>query len=515
MNYLSQKELDQIISLYLDGELDDDEAKKFEEYLETHPTVLREIEILQTAKRTLSTKEKFPKNDWFWLKLSNRLEQKESHLHRIVPGVRSVFAFSSIASMIALIVGILYFRESPLFYQFFVDKKNLVENVYRNNIMTGNILPLFSNLSKDDVLNFALFGSIAIDSANNTTLSVKNSKDKGSQIQIMRNEKLPAPPVTVKDFAKEIGISSNQQEIVDSILGSYKEKLQASVLVSENDEVAIHTELVDLNRAMVSTIAACLEPTQRTRFQRFLEIRNAPYVVIAVNAPKLEPHVIWNKIPSVSSSHNYVIISPDSVEFGEMRINVDSIREVARRREMRYKRLMTERMVAELTDRQQRIEENLIGMGQNRVRIQSSSGAFQIHFEPPTASNQDVEMIDMVKPRLGIPATPRTLVNEMRVSGDSLFSFEMPMDDLTRTMFKHMQNGEFHFEVIDTVIQGPKMKVTFKTPSNKREFESKLRELKNQERDLIDLDSLLLESAKHGIETLPAKTKHTKKEFEI
>ncbi len=516
MNHLSQKELERIISLYLDGELDDNEIKKLEEYLETHPIVMREIEILKTAKRTLSTKEKLPKNDWFWLKLSNKLEQKESSTHRILPSSRSIFAFSSLASMIALIVGIIYFRDTPLFDKFFKDKKNLVENVYRNNIMTGNILPLFSNLTKDDILNFALFGSIAIDSSNKTSLSVKNSEDKGSQIQIVRNEKSPTPLVTVKDFAKEIGISSNQRELVDSILGSYKEKLQASVLVSENNEVAIHAELVDLNRAMVSTIAACLEPMQRTRFQRFLEIRKAPYTVIAVNAPKLEPHVIWNKIPSVSSGHNYVIISHNAVELAEMRINIDSIRVVARRQEMRYKRLMTERMVAELTDRQERIKDNTIGMGQNHVRVQSSSGAFQINFEAPiAASNSEVEMIEMVKPRLRIPASPRTLVNEVTVAGDSSFSFEMPTDDQTISVFKRLQNGEFRFEIIDTLRRGPKMKLLFKSPSQTSKFESKLHEMNTQERDLIDLDSLLRESDEQKFKTAPAKTKKNVKEIEI
>ena len=513
MNRLSQKELEQIISLYLDGELDDSEIKKLEEYFETHPIVMREIEILRSAKRTLSTKEKLPKNDWFWLKLSNKLEQKESSVHRILPGARSIFAFSSLASMIALVVGIIYFRETTIFDKFFKDKKNLAENVYRNNIMTGNILPLFSNLTKDDVLNFALFGSIAIDSANKTSLNVKNSVDKGSQIQIVRNEKSPTPPVTIKDFAKKIGITSNQQEIVDSILGSYKEKLQASVLVSENNEVAIHAELVDLNRAMVSTIAACLEPIQRTRFQKFLEIRKAPYAVIAVNAPRLEPHVIWNKIPNVSSGHNYVVISHNSFEFAEMRINIDSIREVARRQEMRYKRLMTERMVTELTDRQERIEENTIGTGQNHIRIQSSSGAFQIHFEAPiAATNSEFEMVN---PRFRIPTTPRTLVNEVTVGGDSSFSFEMPTDDQTIRVFKRLQNGEFRFEIIDTLKRGPKLKLLLKSSSQSSKFESKLHEIKNQERDLIDLDSLLRENEKQKTETVPAKTKQIKKEIEI
>lgn len=511
MNQLSQKELEQIISLYLDNELDTVETKKLEEYFSSHPIIMREVEILRNAKKTLSQVEKLPQNDWFWLKLSQKLEQNEIHSNRILPGARSVFAFSSLSLMIVFVIGVFYFKDAPLFHKFFIDKKNLVENVYRNNIMTGNILPLFSNLSKDDVLNFALFGSIAIDSSNNTSLSVKNSEDKSSQVQIVRNDEIPTPPVSLEDFANEIGITSNQQDIVDSILGSYKEKLQASVLVSENDEVAIHAELGDLNRAMVSTIASCLEPVQRVRFQKFLDVRKAPYSVVAMNAPALEPHVILNRIPKVSSSNNYVIISPDTIEFAEMRINIDSIREVAHRHEMRYKRLMTERMVAELTERQQRVEENLVDMGQNRVRIQSSSGAFQIHFEAPSVRPNDFEM---VKPRFRIPTAPGTMGNEVMVIGDSAFSFEMPTNDQTVRVFKRIPKGEFRYEIIDSMKNGSRMKLIFKSPSNLREFESKLRELKEPDHDLIDLDSLIRESNIQNNGSLPSKTKQ-KKEIEI
>jgi len=513
MNQLTQKELEQIISLYIDGELDVVEAKRLEEYLSTHPIVAREIDILRTAKRSLANKEKLPKNDWFWLKLSNRLEEKRYHSKNALPTARPAFAFSSLIAVSLVVIGVIYFKDAPLFHRFFVEKKNQVENVYRNNIMTGNILPLFTNLNKDDVLNFALFGSIAIDSSNNTSLQVKNTEDKGSQIQIVRNDELPSEPITMKDFAAELGISNNQRQIVDSILGSYQEKLQASVLVSENDEVAIHAELVDLNRAMVSTIAACLEPPQRSRFQRFLDTRKAPYAVVAVNSPKIPSHVIFDRIPNVSHNNNYVVISPGTIEIAEMTINIDSIRDIARTQEMQYRRTMTERMVAELTERQRRVEQNLVSMGQNRVRVQSSSGTFQIHFEH-TAPSPEFEMVDMVRPRMRAPQAPRRMSNQVTVIGDSAFSFELPADDQAVRVFKRLPRGEFHFEIVDSMMYEPKMKLMFKSPSRKKEFESKLREMKQREQELIDLDSLLRENEKQ-IEQQSPKPKKSGKEIEL
>lgn len=515
MNHLTQKELEQIISLYIDGELELSEKKRLESYLETHPTVAREVEILRLSKRTLAHSTPLVKNDWFWLKLSNRLEQESKRPGVLTFASRPALAAGSLAVFTLILIGIVTIKDAPLFQKFFIDKKNQAENIYRNNIMTGNILPLFSNLNKDDVLNFALFGSISIDSSNNTSLQVKNTDDKGSQIQIVRNEETPKPALTVNDFAAQIGISKDQREVVDSILGSYQEKLQSAVLVSENDEVAIHAGLVELNRAMVSTIAACLEPPQRSRFRTFLDQRQAPYSVVAVNSPTVPSHIILNKIPRLSNGKNYVVISPGTIEIAEMTMNMDSIRDVARRQEMHFRKVITERMVAELTERQRRVEENLVAMGQNRVRVHSSSGAFQIHFEHSNAapaSVQQYEMVDMVRPRMPLP--DREVIEHMTVNGDSVFSFELPANDRTLQVIKRLPRGEFRFEVVDTVIEGTKMRLMFKVPSKKREFESRMRELKEREQNLIDLDSLLRESENAPV-TPPQKKSGKELELEI
>ncbi|NUN71018.1 MAG: hypothetical protein HUU02_15055 [Bacteroidetes bacterium] len=512
---MSPKEFEQIVSLYIDGQLDPAEAKRLEAYLATHPAAAREVEVLRTAKRSLTNRDPLPSDDWFWLKLSNRLEEgrKRRLLFPSVP--RPALALSTLAVLSAVVIGIVYVKDAPMFHRFFIDKRQQAEHVYRNNIMTGNILPLFSNLNNDDVLNFALFGNIAIDSSKNTSLQVRNSSDSGSQIQIVRNDIPAVDPVSVNDFADEIGISHNQREVVDSILGTYKEKLQASVLVSENDEVAIHAELVQLNRAMVSTIAACLEPPQRTRFKRFLDHRKAPYAVVAVNSPTVPSHIILNRIPEATQSNNYVVISPDTVEIARMTINVDSIRDVARRQEMKYRRMVTERMVAELTERQRRMEENLVGMGMNRVRVHSSGGAFQIHFDHTAPAGIPTSgIVEMVRPRPvpeGFTRTPASVT----VVGDSAFVLDLPVNDPAMRVLRRLPKGEFRFEVIDSVVNDQKLKVMFRTPSAKRKLETTLKEIRQQDEELIDLDSLLRESEKNPEVPAPKPKRQKDSELEL
>jgi hypothetical protein len=168
-------------------------------------------------------------------------------------------------------------------------------------------------------------------------------------------------------------------------------------------------------------------------------------------------------------------------------------------------------MVAELTERQQRVDENLVAMGQHRVRVHSSSGAFQIHFENSTSAQQ-YGMAEMVRPR--VPMPDREAIEHMSVNSDSVFSFELPANDQTFRVIKRLPRGEFRFEVVDTLIEGTKMRLLFKVPSQKREFESKLREMKEREQNLIDLDSLLRESEKEPAVT-PQKKNGKELELEI
>lgn len=493
MNRLDTKELEQLISLYLDGELGPDEAKKFEEYLIAHPTLARDVEILKTAKKTLHNKKKLSVDDWFWLRLSNRLESKTSHttLRQILSRPATTLVIASV--FIVLVSSVIYLKDASLFQQFFIEKKNQVQS----SLMSGNILPLFSNLNNDDVLNFALFGTIPLDSANHTALQVKNSEESSSQIEIVRKESgRVIPTVSVADFCAEVGIQQPQQQIIDSILGSYKERLLASVLVSENKEIAIHEQLVNMNRAMVSTIAASLEPLQRVKFQRFLEKREAPYALVAVNAPKMKPEILLSSIPKITRSNKYVVISKDTIGIAEMRMDFDSLRQHIHRRTSHPSPVATKHMIEELAELERQFSNTVVVTGSNshRVRVFTDNNAFKIDLETPLPIDDGFEMVDMVKPRINTPTFLRRRQRSVTAVGDSGFAFEFPADDDVLRIFRRLPQGEFRFEIIDSSERFPKMKILLKSAQSKKAFEEKLQEMRKNEQQLIDLDSLLRES---------------------
>ena len=124
MKQIDTKDLERIISLYLDDELEFEEKQKFEVFLANNPLIARDVEILRAAKNTLSAKQKIPANDWFWLKLSNTIETKDSGKTTLLTSARPQFALAMAGIFTVFVVGMLYFKDAALFHKFFNDKKN-------------------------------------------------------------------------------------------------------------------------------------------------------------------------------------------------------------------------------------------------------------------------------------------------------------------------------------------------------------------------------------------------------
>lgn len=507
MNNLTTQEFSQIVSLYLDDRLGPDEKRRFELYLSEHPTAAREVEVLRTTQKALADSPKVAPNDWFWLTLSQRLDADRNRRSSFTVR-RPAFVLSAVTVVLVALIGGIYVKDAPMFHRFFQEKKDQVETV-AGSLMSGNILPLFTNVNKDEVLNFALFGSIPIDSSRTTSLQVKDAGAQGAQIRIVKTKET-VPPVSVDEFAEALGISAGQREVVDSILGSYKEKIQNSVLVTDHDAMAIHAELAEMNRSMVTTIAASLEPSQRSRFRRFLDVRKAPYSVVAVNTPTVPSHILFRSLPKVSSGKKYVVISPDQVQFAEVTVDLDSLRSHARQQERRIREVLTERMLAELTETERSFAHPHSALPDDGVRVQATGGALQIHFEAaPSSPFADFGMPELVRPRSASSALRPEDGAVLRVNGDSLVSFAMPADVPSMRGLRNVTGGEYRFRVVDSVINGQRVKVFITAPDNKNKLGSILRERAAHPEPLIDLDSLLKESEKEPA-AVPQKQKSGK-----
>jgi hypothetical protein len=331
MKKLSPKEFSQSLSLYLDGALDEQSRQEFEAYLAANPEAASELEILKKQQQLLKSQPAIPSNEWFWQRLSARLEEERNKRETVYPFSRKYLPLAaSLTILIAASAGVLLFQQRSLLTKFFSEKKEEVQHLYQENILQGKLLPLFSSLNNDQVLQFAFFGTLPLDAQANTALRVDESKENGARIEFAKNETKQHPQVTVQEFCDVVDATSAQQRIVDSILTSAKEKIEKSVFLGENKALAVHADLAKFNRMTMSHLAASLDLPQRKKFQKFLITSHSPYTFAVVaapspNAPRTDARA--PRGPRSARMEQFVVITPESCSLAQINVDLENVRQ--------------------------------------------------------------------------------------------------------------------------------------------------------------------------------------------
>jgi hypothetical protein len=142
---------------------------------------------------------------------------------------------------------------------FFRLKKNDIGRLLekgKNNLVSfyaQNLQPLFAttDISNEDVFNFALYQSLPIDKQNNKVLTIS---DQGSDNQVYEIKPIAYNPQTnnYEKFVQYLGLNQNQKEQADSILNLYKKELYLSVLMNNKNTVAVSSKIGELQKAALA-----------------------------------------------------------------------------------------------------------------------------------------------------------------------------------------------------------------------------------------------------------------------
>ncbi|HLP15621.1 MAG TPA: hypothetical protein VK470_05150 [Bacteroidota bacterium] len=379
MKQISPKIVSEKLSMYVDGMLDDAEARQLEEYIAAHPDAARELAMLRTIKKGLKESPRVPENSWFWLQLSGTLEERRAQKTGVLKRWTQRWWSAGLVTAGGLAVAlVLVLKEGDSFRTFFQEKKDQVAQVYSNGIMKGAIMPLLSSIDKEKVLQFALFGNLALDSTN--TLKVAKGEGESYKVEIGRTP-MTKKKITLPEFYAAINATPEQSEVVDSILNYGAAKIENAVLVGEKDEIAIHADIAQLNRVMVSTIAEVLEPAQRVHFKKMLSENDAPYAVVKANAPPVSPEKIFKRMASIPRSNRYVVIAGDSVSFADMPGDVERFRVHAEHLQRTLPKLRAvQEMMQQFADRRLRFEQKML-QERHPLRISGNEDVLTIQFE--------------------------------------------------------------------------------------------------------------------------------------
>jgi hypothetical protein len=460
MDRLSQHRIDTLLNEYLDGTLNDAERKIANELIASDKTVSLELDRLKKMRELLSEQKGIEPNVAFWTRLSARLSE-ENEAENLLPFPRRHFPTAVLASFVGILLfGSVIYENRMSLLHFVTQKSQMVQTVYEEGIMKGSVLPLLSHIDNNQVLQFSLLGVLPLDAKQGTTLKVDQNSTNGYQIKLSKTSSGKSKPITVKDFYAEIRATDQQKDVIDSLFGLARRRIESSVLVSENNAVAIDPGLAQLNRVMVSNIAASLEPFQRVRFGRFLERKDAPYTFVSKKFVPANPESIYVEMSRIPANRRFVVVTADSLTYAHFDVEaLHRIQQSAERSEqaagIAQKNLeMTERLLRRFAVREPHLD-NVPQMVGQPFELWKDENAVGIRFqrddnEPRWEIRQPVVVPVQRHMRTFTMSSPGGRL-EFGIYGDSVTADEVMIDSAIGRFFNRSNSADYNLRMMDSI----------------------------------------------------------------
>lgn len=182
--------------------------------------------------------------------------------------------------------------------------KNLPENLV--SFYAKNLKPLFyqTPITEEDVFNFALYQNIPIDKQNNKLLQIGLNDSEEVELNV-KDALINGNTNNYNKFVRELDLNDIQKKSLDSILSSYKNDIYKTVLVNENNAVAVDPKIVVLREALVYDINSFIKQQDLRQHTEIL-------------TQKIEPNAnqVFTKVKADINSgkdRNFIFFTPDTV----------------------------------------------------------------------------------------------------------------------------------------------------------------------------------------------------------
>ncbi|MFH1198461.1 MAG: hypothetical protein V1720_22350, partial [bacterium] len=174
------------------------------------------------------------------------------------------------------------------------------------SLYTDNLKPLISktNLTNEDVLNFALYRNLPIDKDKKQVLHIENDSPEGEILQLK-------PSVWREDtdnynrLIKYLDLSSDERDQLDSILNSHKDEIYQNILYNDNNTIAVNANLADLRKLILLDIVNFAQKANKEKSEEF-----APIFLEA--GDDLELQAALNDVKD-EKTNDFIFIAPDTV----------------------------------------------------------------------------------------------------------------------------------------------------------------------------------------------------------
>lgn len=216
--------------------------------------------------------------------------------------------FSSI-NMKKYLLFIFLFALSIILMFNFKSKKNNLSNFLedgKNNLVSylKEMNPLYAktNITNEDLFNFAFYKSLPLDKNSNKVLVIENEGNK----EIIEIKTIPIKNTdNYNSYINYLDAKPTNKTKVDSILKSYKNKIYQNVFSSKNNAYAINPSIISIRENLLKDL---LNISQKINPEKSVELFGKLNLNIAqIDIQKYSP--------------NFLIITPDTVL--ETKINFD------------------------------------------------------------------------------------------------------------------------------------------------------------------------------------------------
>jgi hypothetical protein len=179
----------------------------------------------------------------------------------------------------------------------------------KNNLLSfyaENLKPLLSQteISEEDIFNFALYNSLPLDKGKNKVLVISEDKP-GNNTFVIKPADYNSSTKNYETFLKYMGMNESQKEKADSILNSYKKEIYSSVLVNEKNTFAVNPKIVDIQQAILADLISFAQKVNQSKskelFTEHFDLSDKKKFADLITSAK--------EIPQ----NEYYLITPDTV----------------------------------------------------------------------------------------------------------------------------------------------------------------------------------------------------------
>jgi len=205
----------------------------------------------------------------------------------------------------------LFFLTIFLMYFFRHNKRSIGKMIEegKNNFLSfyaENLKPLLfqTNISDEDVFNFALYNTLPLDKNRNKILEISGDKPDNNTFVIKSTDYNPNTK-NYDTFVKYLGMSGPEKDEADSILNSYKKEIYSSILVNEKNTYAVNPKLGEIQQAVLADLITFAQKINQSKskdlFAEHFNFSDKNEFANIISSAK--------KIPQ----NEYLLITPDTV----------------------------------------------------------------------------------------------------------------------------------------------------------------------------------------------------------